>query len=426
LGNTTSTSLTLLSLGSRGDVQPFVALGLALQESGYHINIATHGIFEDFVRSRGLEFRPVKGNPQEIVQGDTGRTWLESESKPFQFARGFRSLMGPVLHQAMQDGLLACQDADALIFGGPAYYIGYSIAKKLDIPYIQAYLQPVHPTTEFPSALFPARIPENGLFNYLSHLLGGGLFWQLLRPVVNEARREFLDLPPISFMGPFPEMMREEALVLYGYCPSVIPKPSNWGDWIHVTGYWFLEQDTWSPAPELVEFIRSGPPPVYVGFGSMTDRDPERITGIVLEALQESRQPGILLTGWGGLTQNALPENVFKLDNAPHDWLFPRMKALVHHGGAGTTAAGLAAGKPTVIVPFFGDQTFWGRRVFDLGAGPHPIERSKLSASALAAAIRQAAESPSMQTRAASLGENIRAEQGLEEALRCINHLLQQ
>jgi sterol 3beta-glucosyltransferase len=426
MGNTPPKRLTLLALGSRGDVQPFAALGRALQDGGYHVNIATHGIFEDFVRSRGLTFRPVEGNPQEIVQGEAGRTWLESESNPLQFARGFRSLMGPVLRQAMHDGLLACQDAEALIFGGPAYYIGYSIAKKLDLPYIQAYLQPVHPTKEFPSALFPARIPDNGLFNYLSHLLGGGLFWQLLRTVVNQARREFLDLPPLSIMGPFPKMMREQAPVLYGYSPSVIPKPRDWGDWIHVTGYWFLEREAWSPAPELEEFLKSGAPPVYVGFGSMTDRDPERITETVLGALQESRQRGLLLTGWGGLTQEDLPQKVFKLDSAPHDWLFPRMKALVHHGGAGTTAAGLAAGKPTVIVPFFGDQTFWGKRVFELGAGPHPIERSKLSAGALAAAIRQATESPTMRARAASLGENIREERGLEEALRWVKHSLRE
>jgi UDP:flavonoid glycosyltransferase YjiC (YdhE family) len=417
--------ITLLALGSRGDVQPFIALGQALLQAGYQVRIATHGLFEDFVHRYGLEFALVEGNPQAIVSGEQGRTWLESERNPLKFASGFRDLMGPVLRKAMQDGLVACAGSDVLVFSGPAYYIGYSLAKKLAIPYIQAYLQPVHPTGDFPSALFPTSIQGGRLFNKLSHMIGGTLFWQMLLPVVNQARREYLDLPPLNRIGPFPEMQREQRPVLYGFSPAVLPKPANWGDWIHVTGYWFLSDEPWSAPVELADFLTTGEPPVYVGFGSMSNRDPERMTTTVLGALQRTGRRGVLMTGWGGLSQGDLPSGVFKLESAPHHWLFPQMGAVVHHGGAGTTAAGLRAGKPNAIVPFFGDQAFWGDRVAGLGLGPEPIGQGELSVDRLARAIEQALTDAAMQERASKLASMISAEDGTRAAVAVIQTTLQ-
>lgn len=408
--------ITILTLGSRGDVQPFVALGLGLQDAGFQVRVATHSSFENFVRRYGLDFAAVEGNPQSIVQGEEGRAWMETERNPFAFASGFRSLMGPVLHKAMRDGYLACQGSQALIFGGPAYYIGYSIAEKLGIPCMQAYVQPVHPTAAFPSALFPLPFKGGRSLNKLSHYLGGAVFWQLLRPVVNEARQEYLDLPPLSAIGPFPEMERRRIPTLYGFSPTVLPKPSDWAAWQHATGYWFLQDPEWTPPDDLLDFLAAGPAPVYVGFGSMSDRDPESMTGMVLQALKQAGQRGVLSTGWGGLTQADLPEDVFKIQAAPHDWLFPRMASVVHHGGAGTTAAGLAAGRPAVIVPFFGDQAFWGDRISELGAGAKPLARKTLSAERLAAAIQQTVQDKRMRELAEDIGRCIRAEDGRRSA----------
>jgi UDP:flavonoid glycosyltransferase YjiC (YdhE family) len=166
-----------------------------------------------------------------------------------------------------------------------------------------------------------------------------------------------------------------------------------------------------------VDFLQSGPPPVYIGFGSMAGRDPERRAEIALEALKRSGQRGVLLTGWGGLQPRDLPDDVYAVDSVPHDWLFPQMAAVVHHGGAGTTAAGLRAGTPTVIVPFFGDQPFWGRRVAELGVGPAPIPQKQLSVERLAAAIRTAAGDPAMRARAQELGRRIRQEDGVARAV---------
>ncbi|MCC7448212.1 MAG: glycosyltransferase family 1 protein [Anaerolineae bacterium] len=416
--------LTLFAVGSRGDIQPFVALGLGLQRQGYTVRIGTHQLFEPMIREAGLDFAPLEGNPQAIIQNDEGRAWLESDRNPLHFASGFRKLMGPVIRQAIQDALTASEGTDAIAVTGPAYYIGHSVAEKRNVPLLQAYVQPIHPTGEFPSALFPMAFIDNSLFNYFTHMAGGQLFWQLLRPVVNEARRDFLNLPPEAWAGSFVGDMRRKLPVVYGYSPAVLPKPKNWADWLHITGYWFLDESAWTPPAALVDFLEAGPPPVYIGFGSMADRNMARMTEISLAALKQSNQRGLLLTGWGGITQSDLPDSVFKIDSAPHSWLFPRMAAVVHHGGAGTTAAGLRAGKPTVIIPFFGDQPFWAHRVARIGAGPKPISRKNLSAEQLAQAIQTAVADPAIQAKAAALGECIRAENGVQNAATVIDRYL--
>jgi UDP:flavonoid glycosyltransferase YjiC (YdhE family) len=213
-------------------------------------------------------------------------------------------------------------------------------------------------------------------------------------------------------------MYRDRDPVIYGYSPSVLPRPRDWPDFVHITGYWFLEQQTsWRPPPELIDFLQAGPPPVAIGFGSMNNRDPERTTEIVLQALERSKQRGILLTGWGGLPQSDLPDRVFKIDFVPHEWLFPRLGAIVHHGGAGTTAAALRSGVPSIGVPFFAIQPFWTEHAYRAGAGPRPIPRQKLTAANLADAIGLAVNDQSIRRRAAHLGELIRREHGVQRAV---------
>jgi sterol 3beta-glucosyltransferase len=191
-----------------------------------------------------------------------------------------------------------------------------------------------------------------------------------------------------------------------------------------MNGYWFLDQpNDWQPSVELQAFLDAGDPPVYVGFGSMAGRKPQRLAQIVIEALQAANVRGVIATGWGGLDANDLPETIFKIDQAPHDWLFPRMAAVAHHGGAGTTAAGLRAGRPTVICSFIADQPFWGARVYALGVGPKHIPQKQLTVEKLAAAIREATTNPAMRQRAADLGEQIRAEDGVADTVALIERI---
>jgi sterol 3beta-glucosyltransferase len=234
-----------------------------------------------------------------------------------------------------------------------------------------------------------------------------------------------LGLPP---RGKFADELRHTdgrpVHALYSYSPHVIPTPADWPPTSVATGYWFLQADSqWKPAPDLMRFLESGTPPVYIGFGSIAGTDPEAKARTVLDALRLSGQRGLIASGWGGLKPADLPTSVFMIDEAPHDWLFPCVSAVVHHGGAGTTAAGLRAGKPTVICPFFGDQPFWGQRVHALGAGPKPIPQKRLTAENLAAAIREAL-APAVLSRTESLGSQLRAEDGIARTVNIIETAL--
>ena len=177
-----------------------------------------------------------------------------------------------------------------------------------------------------------------------------------------------LGLTAAPFFGPFDSVLRGQP-ILYGYSPAVIPPPADWGADIHVTGYWFLDPaEDWTPAAALVDFLAAGPPPVYVGFGSMSSRKPRNRQPDPGRA-GRTGQRGIIHAGWGGL-QRRLPDSVLMVDGDPFSWLFPRVAAVVHHGGAGTTSAGLRAGVPSVVVPFFGDQPYWGSVSLTSGSGP--------------------------------------------------------
>jgi len=292
----------------------------------------------------------------------------------------------------------------------------------LGVPLVQAYYFPFTPTREFPNALVP--LPQMRLpawINRLTHRLAQQMIWQTFRPADNNARRQVLQMAPAPFWGPFSSLSKQGQTIIYGYSPQVLPPPKDWGDSIHVTGYWFLDEVAgWKPPKDLVDFLQSGPPPVYIGFGSMVNSRPEQTTDLVLQALACSGQRGMLSSGWGGLTKSSLPKTVFMTGSIPFSWLFPKMAAVVHHGGAGTTSMGLWAGVPSIVIPFMGDQPFWGQRVYELGVGPKPIPRQRITVNNLAEAILCAVTDKAMQERATSLGERIRAENGVAQAVAII------
>jgi sterol 3beta-glucosyltransferase len=257
--------------------------------------------------------------------------------------------------------------------------------------------------------------------NGISHRLTQQMMWQMFRAADNRVRTQVLQMARSSTWGPFAVLQKQTRSVLYGFSPQVIPRPSDWPESIYVTGYWFLEQPAeWVPPSDLVHFLQAGPPPIYVGFGSMSSNKAQENTAIVVQSLSRSGQRGVLASGWGGLKTTTLPETVFMVGSIPHSWLFPQMAAVVHHGGAGTTAAGLAAGIPSILTPYFGDQPFWGRRVYELGVGPRPIPHRQLTSERLAEAIRIAVHDEAVRINATRLGERIRAENGIAKAVAVI------
>jgi UDP:flavonoid glycosyltransferase YjiC (YdhE family) len=264
-----------------------------------------------------------------------------------------------------------------------------------------------------------------GAYNRFSYLFAMEASWRLFREPIDRVRAEVLDLPPLTV--PYRKLVNQPIPILYGYSTHVLPRPKDWHDHLHLTGYWFLDNDLdWQPPAELVDFLDDGPPPVYIGFGSMSGGDAERLADVSLKALQSAGQRGILLTGWGGLDKSDLPDTVLKLAAAPHQWLFPRMSGVVHHGGAGTVSAGLRAGVPSLAIPFFADQPFWGAQLFKLGVGPAPISRKRLTANRLGYALRRMADHEGMRQRAADIGARIRAEDGVGEAVRLFEHYIGQ
>jgi UDP:flavonoid glycosyltransferase YjiC (YdhE family) len=415
--------ITFFTAGSTGDIQPCILLGKGLRRAGLDVLLAAPENFAGLIRGHDLSFHPLRGDVQQIMAGETGRKFMGTASaNPIRTMLAMRKMIGPLANQMAEDALEACRGADALISLAVFAPFGKSIAEIQGIPLINLEPTPLLPTGDFPAPGWPVQRSLGRLLNRASGFAMLQMIWQWYGYAVNEFRKRY-GLPPLSSSS-FERTLASVPL-LGAYSPSVIPHPPDWSDQVHITGYWFEElQFDWRPSPELEAFLNQGRPPVYVGFGSMGGDRPERIAEIVLQALEQSGQRGLLLTGWGGMDLMTVPENVFVLKAAPHRWLFPRMAAVVHHGGAGTTAEGLRAGVPTVIVPFIVDQPFWGKRIQGLGAGPAPIPAKKLNADQLAAAIQAATTDVAMSERAAALGKAIRSEDGIGNAVQVVQQLL--
>ena len=415
--------IAIIALGSRGDVQPYVALGKGLLKAGHTVRVSSHQDFKGLIEAHGLEFVSDEINVQSIVQTERMAARGEQGNFLLLMAQMAREAQTRAV-QLTEAGLVACQGIDLLLAGVGGLYIGIALAEKLKLPLLQAYVVPFTPTREFSSVLTP-RLPRP--LNRLSHQLTRQIMWQGFRSADSVARQKVLGLPRAPLGGPYQSSQLKGMPVLYGFSPAVIPPPSDWNAQERVTGFWFLdESESWVPPNALTDFIKNGPAPVYVGFGSMSNRNPEAMAELVIKALALAGQRAVLLSGWGGLDGKDLPDSIIMIDSVPHSWLFRHMAAVVHHGGASTAAAGLRAGIPSVVVPFFGDQPFWGQRIAELGVGPQPIPRKKLTAERLASAIRQAVTDHSMRQRAAKLGTQIQAEDGVGLAVQIINELGQQ
>jgi sterol 3beta-glucosyltransferase len=413
-----STRIAIIAPGSRGDVEPYIALGKGFIKAGNVVRLVTHRDFEALAHAHGLEFWPLEVSVQDIAQGPAMRERLGRGNLLAVMSQMAQEAQRGALHLA-EVGLAACRGMDLVLTGIGGLFVGLALAEKLGLPLVQAYYAPFTPTQAYPSFLFPM-LPSrlSGSLNRLSYHVARQMMWQAFRPADNLARKGVLGLPAAPFWGPFNGDRAQHYPILYGYSPAVIPRPPDWGNHIHVTGYWFLDaEEDWNPPPALVDFLQAGPPPVYVGFGSMSSRKPEETADLILQALARTQQRGILLSGWGGLSRAESSDSVFVLDSVPFSWLFPRVAAVVHHGGAGTTAAGLRAGVPSVVVPFFADQPFWGQRIAQLGVGPAPIPRRRLTVGRLAQAIEQAVTDQTMRRRAAELGARIQADDGVARAV---------
>ena len=322
----------------------------------------------------------------------------------------------------MAESHAAVAGVDLVMAGAGGLGIARSVAEAVGIPFVEAYLQPIgSATTAFPGVFAPH--PPGwlgGPGRWMSHVFTNALLSLPHRPALRRARAEALGLPP--------EARKRDgaAPVLYGFSPHVVPPPRSWAGRRFVTGYWIVPLPAdWSPPPDLAAFIAAGPVPVCIGFGSMPNDNPAALAELLVAASRRAGTRVVLLSGWGGL-DFAGGDDVFVTDAVPHEWLFPRVAAVVHHGGAGTTGAGLRAGVPTVVVPHGADQPFWGTRFTELGVGPRPIPRRRLTVAGLAEALEFVLTDQAVRDRAAALGRQIRAEDGVGTAVGVINDFLVQ
>lgn len=411
--------IALFSIGTQGDVRPFVALGLGLQAAGHEVRIASGETCRDLVEQHGLTFVPLTADFLDIMARDPKA--LQKGLNPLSLLRTARRELMAMASDWAEQGMVAAQGAQLLIGNGMVASLAAALGEVLSIPTVESHLQPITPCGDIPPMMLPpprGHRPQ-GINRFLYHSCRQ-LTWQMLGPAVAKVRRD-LGLQALPWYGPFYQR-RENHRVLYGFSSLLVPPSAEWPASVKVAGNWFLEEGgDYRPSEELAAFLAAGPAPVYVGFGSMLGENIAEFTDDVVAAIRRSGQRGILATGWGGLSADIdAGDDILVIPGAPHDWLFPRVAMAVHHGGVGTTAAALRAGIPSVVVPFFGDQPFWGWRLNQLGVAPPTLARKKLDAAQLAEAMAWC-QGGEVVDRATLLGAELRREDGIAKAIVILN-----
>ena len=410
----------IYTYGTRGDVEPFAALCLGLQAAGFEVLLASSKRFSEWIGDYGIPFFAMSDTSLAAIESPDGKTMLEGGSgllrrmaAGYRLAKKSRTINEELMKQtwAAAEGF----EPDIIVYHSKLFAAPH-VAEKLGVPAILATLQPML----VPTAVFPAfGLPELSLpgYNRLSYALVRRSFAMFKTPI-NRFRKDALGLPPIRKAGQVLQPSGAGTIpVLHAISPHVLPRPADWPDSAHLTGYWRLDKSKdYTPPPALAAFLENGPPPVFVGFGSMTSADPEVLGRLVTGALRKAGQRGIVAKGWAGLEIDE-GGDILAIDPTPYDWLFPRMAAVVHHGGAGTAAEGFHAGTPSVICPFFGDQPGWARLSVALGVGATPVTRKRLSEDALAASILEAVSDDRLRVNAKRLARELRDEDGVKVAV---------
>ncbi|KAI5205756.1 UDP-Glycosyltransferase/glycogen phosphorylase [Aureobasidium subglaciale] len=424
-------NIVIQIVGSRGDVQPFIALGNELQKFGHRVRLATHDLFRDFVTQAGLEFHPIGGDPNELMSYMVKNPGLIPSMKTMQ--AGEISKKREMISEMLDGCWRSCIEPDEVtgapfvadaIIANPPSFAHIHCAQALCIPVHLMFTMPWTATKSFPHPL--ANIQDNNaepsMVNRLSYAMVEWMTWQGLADVVN-LWRETMDLEPVpTTEGPF-LAYTQNIPTTYCWSGALVPKPADWGQHIDVCGFFFRDMPDYQPPQDLQEFLDAGTTPIYIGFGSIVLEDPENISNIISEAVSNTGVRCILSKGWAGLRNVSNSPNIFELGDCPHEWLFQRVSAVIHHGGAGTAACGLKNGLPSLVCPFFGDQPFWGEMIHAAGAGPKPIHHNSLTAENLSEAINYLT-TPEATLAARKIADRMSAENGVKTAVQSFHRNL--
>jgi len=416
----------IMTLGTRGDVQPFIALARGLLAAGHEVVLAAPQRFSGFVSGHGVPFAGVDDGPMRLMDDPAMGAVLEGgmrarlrqvRTMPAMFTQLLADCWAIASHGAGAG-------ADVVVHNGQII-AGHHVAEKLGVPAVLALPIPMYvPTREFPW-------PGVGMPSWLPALANRATFLGMQAPaaifgrVVDRWREDTLGLPRRRGRhDPLRRPDNGQAPVLHAFSPSVLPPPVDWPDSVYTTGYWFLPPSVEALPPQVEDFLGAGDPPVFVGFGSMSGRDPSRSTALVLEAARRAETRLVIGAGWGGLDIGMSGDGVLAVEDVDYQRLFPRVAAVVHHGGAGTTGSAFASGRPQVVCPFVADQPFWARLAHDRGVAPSSQPQRHLTAAGLAAAISTAATDPDMARAAQELGYRVRAEDGVSAAVTALERIV--
>nr|WP_318206481.1 glycosyltransferase [Streptomyces sp. SJL17-1] len=403
--------IVMMTAGSRGDVAPYTGLGAGLVRAGHEVTLAAHAVFEPLVAGSGVRFHPLPVDPRAELHSERGRRLHDAKTGAGKLVRlvSMAREAADELTAALVD---VSREADVLLVGGALGPLGYAIADGLSLPALGLHLQPLHPTGEFPAPMLGTR-PLGTVGNRLSGRAVTTSVELVFAGSVRSLRRH--GLPAVGR-----SRGRRARPVLHGYSELIVPRPRDWPAELEVAGYWWPHETGQLPR-ELEDFLAAGPRPVFVGLGSATVPDPERVSREIVAALRAVGVRGVIQRGWAGL--DAESEDILTVDEVPHSLLFPRTAAVVHHAGAGTTGAVLRAGVPTVPVPVQFDAAFWASRLTALGTAPGVVPLRRFTSAALAAALRRAVSDDSHRARARALADRLASEDGIAPVLAALDRL---
>lgn len=413
--------ISIFVYGTWGDIRPHVVLGMELQKAGHEVQVIASRVYEEWVHERNLGYYPLTADVNLFTKENAS---LMDEGVITQLQTA-KKVLNPLFTQAGLEVLEATRDSDVLITVEFGIALLFDVLNVNKLKTILINPAPLNPTVEFPCAAMPPVpnwFPFSHWYNRTTSSIVRRLTWAVMSSARNTIATKHLGLPKSKFKD-FQAMLAITP-ALTSVSKHLVPRPSDWGEQFQVTGYLIDDDPDWTPPQELTDFLDAGEAPVYIGFGSMPDSKPKATTRLLIDAIKQSGKRAIILTGWAGLGADDVPENIYILKYAPHSWLFPKMSAVIHHGGSGTTASGLRAGIPTVIVPHNADQPYWGRLVKDLGVGTDPIPRKKLTVENLSQAIKTATEDTRLRENAQALSKKIQPEDGLAEAVKWVEHFL--
>lgn len=404
----------VVTYGTEGDARPLAMLCRALMDAGHEARLLADAATLGAASALGVPTTALAGDIRGELQPGGGISTVVSGADGFaSTAKALARIANANADAWMRTVLEAGEGCDAVIVSGLAAFVGLSAAERLGVQAIGTGLIPITPTTAFPSPFLPpGRVPR--LLNRTSHRFVNAMLWRAFRKATNTARERVCGLPPRRTLW-------TDHPMLYGVSPALLPRPADWPDNARVCGQWAVPAPDWSPPQALRDFLDAGEAPIYIGFGSMVGFDHRRLLDAVVGASAGRRT--LFNPGWSGSDTSGLPGNVFVMDEAPHSWLFPRTSLVVHHGGSGTSHSATRAGRPSVVVPFAGDQFFWADRLHAAGVAGKPVSGKTLSAAALARGIEDAGHAQ-VRARARILGEAMAVEDGLTTAVSEIEVLM--